>query len=316
MHGQSGSRATATLSRAEEGSRREAEAQDKHGNAKTRKTKEQEGEVGFLGKILAEAVSAVPARALPGQPSRCQRSKPPLSPWVPTPQTTLEPRLGRHLCGGMQIFVKIINMRSDEDQKTTTLGGILAEVIHKTPGKRLAGDDCNATARPLPGPQQDPCRRHQRSHCQARASQDSTAIPKQLLAQPAGQAPAWRWVASTPTQQAPAWWHATLREGSTTAPAQQPANVAPRRLVSSDACQGQARRRQLGRASLPSPIKQGGHVGSTLNAFVRRSQRIGLSTVDLSTSCVPLWQPLFSIKGGPRCPGEGFGSLGLCTHRS
>ena len=48
-------------------------------------------------------------------------------------------------------------MRSDEDQKMTTLGGTLAEEIHKTPGKRLAGDDCNATARPLPGPRQDPC---------------------------------------------------------------------------------------------------------------------------------------------------------------
>ena len=43
-------------------------------------------------------------------------------------------------------------MRSDENQKTATLGGILAEEIHKTPGKRLAGDDCNTTARPLPGP--------------------------------------------------------------------------------------------------------------------------------------------------------------------
>ena len=29
-----------------------------------------------------------------------------------------------------------------------TLGGILADKIHKTPGKRVAGDDCNATARP------------------------------------------------------------------------------------------------------------------------------------------------------------------------
>ena len=44
------------------------------------------------------------------------------------------------------------DMRSDENQKTATLGGILAEEIHKTPGKALAGDDCNATARPLPGP--------------------------------------------------------------------------------------------------------------------------------------------------------------------
>ena len=77
VHGQSEPRAAATLSRAEEGSRREAKAQDNQGNAKTRNT---EGEVDSLGKILAEAASAAPARALPGQLARCQRSKPPLSP--------------------------------------------------------------------------------------------------------------------------------------------------------------------------------------------------------------------------------------------
>ena len=71
-----------------------------------------------------------------------------------------------------------------------TLGGIPAEGIHKTPGKHFAGDDRNATARPLPGPRQGPCRGHQRGHSQARVDQDSTAVPKQLLAQPAGQAPA------------------------------------------------------------------------------------------------------------------------------
>ena len=146
---------------------------------------------------------------------------------------------------------------------------------------------------PQPGP------RHQQGHCQARTSQDSTIVPKQLLAQPAGQAPAWRRAASTPTQQAPAWWHADLREGSTTAPAQQPANVALQRLVSLDARRSQARRRQLGRASLPSPIKQEGHVGSALNAFVRRCQGIDSAPVHLSTSCVPLWRPLFVYKRRP-----------------
>ena len=43
-------------------------------------------------------------------------------------------------------------MRSDEDQKTATLGGILAEEIHKTPGETLAEDDYNAMAIPLSGP--------------------------------------------------------------------------------------------------------------------------------------------------------------------
>ena len=161
-----------------------------------------------------------------------------------------------------------------------------------------------------------PCRGHQQGHSQAHACQDSTAVPKQLFAQPAGQAPAWRRAASTPTQQAPVCWHATLHEGSTTAPARQPANMAPQGLVSSGVCQSQARRRQLGRASLPSPIKQEGHVGSALNALVRRRQSIDSSTVDLSTSCVPLWRPLLPIKGGPRRPGEGFSSFGQVAPRS
>ena len=133
------------------------------------------------------------------------------------------------------------HMRSEKDQKTTTLGGILAKEIHKTTSKVLAGDDCNSTTRPLPGSRQDPCRGHQRGHSQARACQDSTAVPRQLLAQPAGQAPAWRRAASTPTQQAPVWRHATLHEGSTTVTTQQPANMAPRCLISSDACRGQVR---------------------------------------------------------------------------
>ena len=150
----------------------------------------------------------------------------------------------------------------------------------------------------------------------SRVCQDSTVVPIQLPAQPAGQAPAGQRAASTPTQLAPAWWHADLREDSTTAPAQQPANVALQRLVSSDARRSQARRRKLGRAFLASLIKQEGHVGNALNAFVRRCQRIDSSTVHLSTSCVPLWQPLLSIKGGPRRPGEGFGSFGQVTPRS
>ena len=110
VHGQSEPRATAARSRAEEGSRREAEAQDDQGNTKTRNTEKQEGEVDFPGKALAGAASAAPARALPGQLARRQQSEPPLSPRVPTQPTALELGLGRHLRGGMQIFVKNINM--------------------------------------------------------------------------------------------------------------------------------------------------------------------------------------------------------------
>ena len=171
-------------------------------------------------------------------------------------------------------------MRSNEDQKRETLGRILAEEIHKAPGKTLVGDDINATTRPLPSPRQDPCRGRQQGRCQARTSQDSAAVRMQLPAQPAGQAPAWQHAASRPTQQAPAWWHADLREDSATAPAQQPASQRGATcLVSSDVCQSEARRRQVGRASLPSPIKQEGHVRSALNAFVLRCQEIDSTTV-------------------------------------
>ena len=138
-------------------------------------------------------------------------------------------------------------MRSDENQKKAILGGILAEEIHKTPGKRLAGDDCNATARPLLGPRQDPCRGHQRGHSQARTSQGSTTVSKQLLAQPAGQAPACRRAASTPTQQAPAWWHADLREDPTTAPPQLPACLhGATGIAGLGTCRSKARRRRTG----------------------------------------------------------------------
>ena len=180
----------------------------------------------------------------------------------------------------------------------------------RAPSKTLAGDEHSAAAGLLSVPRQAPCRGRQRGHSRARVRQDSTTAPIQLSARPVEQASAWQCAASTPTQQAPAWWHADLHEGSTTAPAQQPANVAQQRLVCSNAHRNQARRRQPGRASLPSPIKREGHVGSALNAFVRRCQRIDSSTVHLSTSFVPLWQPLLFTKGGPRRPGEGFGSLG------
>ena len=99
----------------------------------------------------------------------------------------------------------------------TILGKILAEEIHDTPGKILAGDDRDATARPLPGPRQDPCL--------ARVCRDSTTNSIQLPAQPVGQAPAWQRAASRPTQQAPAWWHADIHEDPTTMPSQQPASL-------------------------------------------------------------------------------------------
>ena len=66
-----------------------------------------------------------------------------------------------------------------------TLGRILAEEIHKTPGKTPIGDDCKATARPLLGPRQNACRGHQQGHCQARITKTpppfaSSCQPNQL----------------------------------------------------------------------------------------------------------------------------------------
>ena len=158
-------------------------------------------------RSLPRRPPAAPARALPGQLAQRQQSEPPLSPKVPsavnncTGTRAQEAPLRWHadLCQDHKY------MRSDEDQKTTTLGGILAEEIHKTPSKILAGDDHDATARPLPGPRQDTCQGHQWGCSQAHVCQDATAVPMQLLAQPAGQAPAWRRAARTSTQQAPAW---------------------------------------------------------------------------------------------------------------
>src|SRR3989337_3001182 len=67
VHRQSEPRAAATLSRAEEGSRREAEAQDNQSNAKTRNTKSKRASWTPPGKTLAGAAPAALARTLPGQ---------------------------------------------------------------------------------------------------------------------------------------------------------------------------------------------------------------------------------------------------------
>lgn len=66
VHGQSEPLAVATLSREEEGSRREAKAQDDQGDAKTGSAGGQEGPVDSLGKILAEAAPRSPGKSLAG----------------------------------------------------------------------------------------------------------------------------------------------------------------------------------------------------------------------------------------------------------
>ena len=123
------------------------------------------------GKALAGAASAAPARALPGKLAQRQQSEPPLSPRVPnvinnyigTRSREAPPWWHADLCQDHKYI------GSDEDQKTATLGGILAEEIHKTPGKILAGDDNNA--------RQGPCRGHPRDHNLAHTRQVFTAAP-------------------------------------------------------------------------------------------------------------------------------------------
>ena len=151
------------------------------------------------GKILAGAASTAPARALPGQLARCQRSKPPLSPRVPTPPTNHIGTKAREapLWWHADLRQDHKHTRSDEDQKMVILGVILAEEIHETPNNILSGEDHGTAARSLLRPRQGPCWRHLQDGSRARVCHDSTAIPMQLPARPAEQAPAWRRVAST-----------------------------------------------------------------------------------------------------------------------
>ena len=127
----------ATLNKAEEGSRRETEAQDEQGNAKTRSIKEQRGEVDCPGKTLAGAASAAPARALPGQLAQRQQSEPPLRPKVPNATNNYTRTRAREappwwhadLCEDIECS------RSNEDKRAT----ILTEETHKTPARPLLG---------------------------------------------------------------------------------------------------------------------------------------------------------------------------------
>ena len=78
------------------------------------------------------------------------RSEPPLSPRFPTPPTTLELGLGRHLRGGMQIFVKTKNsqdqMRIGRQQPSTRF---LPRKSTRPPTSVLSGTTTT--------PRQDPC---------------------------------------------------------------------------------------------------------------------------------------------------------------
>ena len=126
------------------------------------------------------------------------------------------------------------------------------------PGKAPAEDTHEAPARLLPRaparPQQDPCREYQQDRGKAlppRHRPSSAADP------PLKQVTMWQYVAPKPASQAPAWWHADLREDPATAPAQQAASLhGATCLVGLGTCRSETERRGTGRASLSSPIKQ------------------------------------------------------------
>ena len=84
----------------------EAKIQDYQSSAETRGAKSEEARWVSPGKSLAGDDLRCPGKSLAGATYPTPARPPPLSLRVPTPSTTLEPRLGRRLHGGMQIFVK------------------------------------------------------------------------------------------------------------------------------------------------------------------------------------------------------------------
>ena len=99
-----GAAPAATPSRAGEVNRGKTKAQDGESNAKMKTAKKQIGEADSPGKILARGSLSGPGKTLAGVARPHQLSEPPLSP--PMLDKRIGTGLGRHLCGGMQIFVK------------------------------------------------------------------------------------------------------------------------------------------------------------------------------------------------------------------
>ena len=116
-----GAAPAATPSKTGEVNQGKTEAQDSQGNAKAKNTKKQRGEAGSPGKNLAGGGLSGPCKTLAGAARPHQLSEPPLSP--PTPNKRVGTGLGRHLRGGMQIFVKTKNsqdlMRIGRQQSST-----------------------------------------------------------------------------------------------------------------------------------------------------------------------------------------------------
>ena len=93
------------------GLRKEATSQDNQNNAKP-ETRRAEGRDGLPRQSPCRGGLRSPGKNLAGATFPTPAEPHPLSPRVPTPSTTLESRLGRHLHGGMQIFVET---RSTQD---------------------------------------------------------------------------------------------------------------------------------------------------------------------------------------------------------
>ena len=176
----------------------------------------------------------------------------------------------------------------------TTLGTILAKEDHKAPGKSLAGDDsrrhgktlAGASARPLPGPRQDPCRGYgealakdtRRATIRPTPVPTSSTVRMQLPTQPVGQAPAWRQVdlrGDPPLRHSatclPTWHHEH----------RWPGRVSTRKGAATD---------ETGLS--PVPDKARAPKQDALNAPCHVMRGINSYHCALSTSCVPLWQPL------------------------
>ena len=160
------------------------------------------------------------------------------------------------------------------------LGGIPAKEDHKAPGKSLAGDDsrrhgktlAGAPAKPLPrtpvGPPSGP--RQSILHHYSHAAADPTSWAGTCVAVCGS-----LWRPTTAPPQLPACLH-----GTAGAPGQ-------------GACRHERERRRTRQGSPPSPIKARTPGQDALNAPCHVMRGITSHHCTLSTSCVPLWQPLF-----------------------
>ena len=117
VRGRSEPRAATTLSREEQGSRREAEGPRQTRQHQGRDHKEQRDEAGSPDKTLARAASAAPTRPLPGWFAQTPVECATIEPTVSNNINHVGPGLGRHLHGGMHIFVKTENT---QDQMRTS----------------------------------------------------------------------------------------------------------------------------------------------------------------------------------------------------